>query len=85
VGRIVEIVSPVRAAQKEDIFATNLKKKSRTPSAAKSKRFTSRKSQTLVEFFAQSPLSNADIDLERTPDYGRELKLFSGRRRRTAE
>jgi prevent-host-death family protein len=49
-------------------------------------RLTKRKSpQTLVDFFAQSPLVNTDIDLERTPDYGRELKLFSGpnqRRRR---
>jgi prevent-host-death family protein len=42
-------------------------------------------SQALVDFFARSPLVNADIDLERTPDYGRELKLFFGpnqRRRR---
>jgi len=53
-------------------------------------RLTNRKPfQTLVDFFAQSPLAKADIDLERTPDYGRELKLklFSGpnqRRRREA-
>jgi prevent-host-death family protein len=49
-------------------------------------RLTNRKpSQTLVDFFAKSPLAKADLDLERTPDYGRELKLFSGsnqRRRR---
>jgi hypothetical protein len=73
--------SPVGATQKENIFATNLKKKARTSSAAKSKR----SSQSPVQFFAQSPLANADINLERTPDYGRELKLFSGltqRRRR---
>jgi prevent-host-death family protein len=46
-------------------------------------------SQTLVDFFAQSPLVKTDIDLERTPDYGRELELFSGpnqrRTRRRAE
>jgi prevent-host-death family protein len=43
-------------------------------------RLTNRKpSQTLVEFFAQSPLARADLDLERTPDYGREVKLFSPR------
>jgi prevent-host-death family protein len=120
-------VSPVRAAQRENIFATNLKKKSRFSSTPKSNwqfseakahfdnlfdlaraegpqtvtrkgkkiiiiaaeeyvRRTNRKpSPTLVDFFAQSPLVNADIDLERTPDYGKELKLFSGpnqRRRR---
>jgi antitoxin Phd len=41
-------------------------------------RLTNRKpSQTLVDFFAQSPLAKADVDLQRTPDYGRELKLFS--------
>jgi prevent-host-death family protein len=49
-------------------------------------RLTNRKpSRTLVDFFAQSPLAKADLDLERTPDYGRELRLFPGpnqRRRR---
>jgi prevent-host-death family protein len=39
----------------------------------------SNRSQTLIEFFAQSPLAKANLDLERTPDYGREVKLFSPR------
>ena len=43
-------------------------------------RLTNRRpSQTLVEFFAQSPLTKANLDLERTPDYGRDVKLFSPR------
>jgi hypothetical protein len=36
-----------------------------------------KKPQSLVEFFAQSPLANANLDLERTPDYGRTIDLFS--------
>jgi len=34
-------------------------------------------SQPLSQFFAQSPLAKANLDLERIPDYGREVKLFS--------
>jgi antitoxin Phd len=42
-------------------------------------RLTGRKQAlSLVEFFAESPLVEANLDLERTRDYGRELKLFSG-------
>ena len=34
------------------------------------------KQQTdLVEFFAQSPLAKANLDLERVPDYGRTVDL----------
>jgi prevent-host-death family protein len=40
-------------------------------------RLTISKRQSLVEFFAQSPLAKADVDLERTPDYGREIDLSS--------
>jgi prevent-host-death family protein len=29
----------------------------------------------LVDFFGQSPLKGADIDLERKPDYGRDVEL----------
>lgn len=29
----------------------------------------------LVEFFAQSPLAKVHLDLERTPDYGRDIEL----------
>jgi|SRR6185437_2601688 antitoxin Phd len=40
-------------------------------------RLTNRgKQQTdLVEFFAQSPLAKANLDLERVPDYGRTVDL----------
>ena len=31
--------------------------------------------KSLVEFFARSPLAKANIDLERKPDYGREIEL----------
>ena len=31
--------------------------------------------ETLVEFFRNSPLLGADIDLEREPDYGRDIEL----------
>ena len=31
--------------------------------------------RSLSEFFARSPLAKADIDLEREPDYGREIDL----------
>jgi len=32
-------------------------------------------SQPLSQFFAQSPLAKANLDLERIPDYGRKLKF----------
>lgn len=35
----------------------------------------SHQSRTLVEFFAQSPLAEAAIDLEREADYGRDIVL----------
>jgi prevent-host-death family protein len=31
--------------------------------------------RSLVQFFAESPLADANIDLERKPDYGRRVKL----------
>ena len=31
--------------------------------------------RNLVKFFSQSPLANADIDLERKPEYGRKIEL----------
>jgi prevent-host-death family protein len=34
-----------------------------------------RQPESLVEFFAQSPLAGVDLDLERKPDYGRKVKL----------
>ncbi len=33
------------------------------------------KTNTLVEFFRESPLYGSDIDLERDNDYGREVHL----------
>jgi antitoxin Phd len=30
---------------------------------------------SLVQFFAESPLVSSGIDLERTPDFGRKIKL----------
>ena len=33
------------------------------------------KTNTLVEFFRESPLYGSDIDLERDGDYGREVHL----------
>ncbi len=35
----------------------------------------SRQPQSLVEFFAESPLAKVTIDLEREPDYGRTIEL----------
>jgi hypothetical protein len=34
-----------------------------------------RQPQSLVQFFAESPLAKANINLERKPDYGRKVKL----------
>ena len=34
-----------------------------------------RQPKSLVQFFAESPLANSGIDLERTPDYGRVVEL----------
>jgi len=34
-----------------------------------------RQPQSLAQFFAESPLAKAAIDLERKPDYGRTVKL----------
>jgi hypothetical protein len=31
--------------------------------------------QTLVEFFRSSPLVEAELDLEREPDYGRDVSI----------
>jgi antitoxin Phd len=31
--------------------------------------------ESLVEFFAKSPLAKANLNLEREPDYGREIDL----------
>ncbi|MFL6385883.1 MAG: type II toxin-antitoxin system Phd/YefM family antitoxin [Terriglobales bacterium] len=31
--------------------------------------------ESLVEFFAKSPLAGANLDLDRSPDYGREIDL----------
>lgn len=40
-------------------------------------RLTARAQQpeSLVEFFAKSPLAKANVNLEREPDYGREIDL----------
>jgi antitoxin Phd len=40
-------------------------------------RITGRAKQprSLAQFFAESPLAKASIDLERTPDYGRKVDL----------
>ena len=35
----------------------------------------SRQPDTLVQFFAKSPLAKANLNLERKPDYGREIDL----------
>ncbi len=35
----------------------------------------SRQPKSLVQFFAQSPLAEVAIDLERKPDYGRKVEL----------
>ena|SRR5437588_10057110 len=34
-----------------------------------------RQPKSLVQFFAESPLANSGINLERTPDYGRAVEL----------
>jgi antitoxin Phd len=34
-----------------------------------------RQPESLVDFFAQSPLAGVNLDLERKPDYGRKVKL----------
>jgi len=38
-------------------------------------RARARQPQSLVEFFAQSPLAKVTLDLERKPDYGRKVGL----------
>ena len=38
-------------------------------------RARSRQPQSLVQFFAESPLAKVNIDLERKPDYGRTVEL----------
>jgi prevent-host-death family protein len=38
-------------------------------------RTRSRQPQSLVEFFAESPLAKVRINLERKPDYGRKVEL----------
>jgi hypothetical protein len=35
----------------------------------------SKQPQSLVQFFAQSPLAKANLDLDRIPDYGRKIKI----------
>lgn len=35
----------------------------------------SKQPESLVEFFAKSPLAGANLDLDRSPDYGREIDL----------
>ena len=35
----------------------------------------SRQPESLVEFFAKSPLAGANLDLDRADDYGREIDL----------
>lgn len=35
----------------------------------------SRQPQSLIQFFAESPLARVTLDLERKPDYGRAVKL----------
>lgn len=35
----------------------------------------SRQPKSLVQFFAESPLVGAELDLEREPDFGREIDL----------
>jgi antitoxin Phd len=34
-----------------------------------------RQPTSLLKFFAESPLVDAELDLERKPDYGRKIKL----------
>jgi hypothetical protein len=36
---------------------------------------TGAQQQTLVEFFRNSPLVEAGLDFERTPDYGRDISM----------
>jgi antitoxin Phd len=38
-------------------------------------RARSRQPESLVEFFAKSPLAGANLDLDRADDYGREIDL----------
>lgn len=38
-------------------------------------RARSRQPQSLVQFFAESPLAKVNINLERTRDYGRKVDL----------
>ena len=36
---------------------------------------TAPRQETLVEFFRNSPLVEADLDFERVPDYGRDISM----------
>jgi hypothetical protein len=67
---------------KEDILASavgrnNLaaRKTSRKPQKRGQSPDLPSKPNGLVEFFAESPLAKAKIELEREPDYGREVDL----------
>jgi hypothetical protein len=44
-------------------------------STKQSDELTPPQQQTLVEFFRNSPLVEAELDLERVPDYGRNISL----------
>jgi hypothetical protein len=60
----------------EDRFIKKNKSRQQRKSAKSRKEQTSlKKSQSLTDFFAQSPLAKAKVNLERLPDYGRKIKI----------
>lgn len=44
-------------------------------STEQSDELTGPQQQTLIEFFRNSPLVDAELDFERVPDYGRDISL----------
>ena len=58
---------------KEQSQSGGKKRKAKANSARKKVR--AHKPKSLVQFFAESPLVGSGINLEREPDYGREVDL----------
>ena len=44
-------------------------------SSEESDELTKPKQQSLIEFFRNSPLVEAELDFEREPDYGRDISM----------
>jgi hypothetical protein len=50
-------------------------KKRKAKASSRPQKTATRKPKSLVQFFAESPLIGSGINLEREPDFGREVDL----------